>query len=57
MSQIAALAAATTLPQTAPSVAQGATAPQTQGNASPAPVSQDTVSISSEAKDLQNKEK
>ncbi len=57
MSQIAALAAATTLPQTAPSVAQGATAPQAQGNASPAPASQDTVSISSEAKDLQNKEK
>ncbi len=57
MSQIAALAAATTLPQTAPAVAQGATAPQAQGNVSPAPASQDTVSISSEAKDLQNKEK
>ncbi len=57
MSQIAALAAATTLPQAAPPVAQGATAPQAQGTVSPAPASQDTVSISSEAKDLQNKEK
>ncbi len=57
MSQIAALAAATTLPQAAPAVAQGATAPQAQGNVPPAPASQDAVSISSEAKELQNKEK
>ncbi len=57
MSQIAALATATTLPQTAQTVAQGSTAPQAQGNASPAPASQDTVSISSEANELQNKEK
>ena len=56
MSQIAALAAATTLPQTAP-LAQEATAPHAQVNASPAPASQDTVSISSEAKELQSKEK
>lgn len=57
MSQIAALASATTLPQAAPPVAQGATSPQTQVNASSTPASQDTVSISSEAKELQNKEK
>ncbi len=57
MSQIAALAAATTLPQAAPALAQGPTAPQAQGNVPPAPASQDAVSISSEAKELQNKEK
>ncbi len=57
MSQIAGLAAATVLPQTALPVNQGAAAPQSPGNASSAPASQDTVSISSEADELQNKEK
>ena len=57
MSQIAALATANTLPQTALPLIQGAAALQTQGNASPAPASQDTVTISSEAKELQGHEK
>ncbi len=56
MSQISALTAATTLPQTAQVLPQGPTAPHQHGNASPAPTSQDRVSISSEAKELQSKE-
>jgi hypothetical protein len=57
MSQIAALTAANALPQNALPLIQGAAAPQAQGNASPTPASQDTVSISSEAKELQGHEK
>jgi hypothetical protein len=57
MSQIAALAAANVLPQNAVPLIQGATAPQNQGNAAPTASTQDTVSISSEAKELQGHEK
>jgi len=57
MSQIAALATANTLPQAALPLIQGAATLQTEGNASPTPASQDTVSISSEAKELQDHQK
>lgn len=53
MSQIAALTAANALPQNALPLIQGAAAPQNQGNAAPTSSTQDTVSISSEAKELQ----
>ena len=57
MSQIAALATANTLPQVALPLIQGAAALQTPSNPSSASASQDTVSISSEAKELQGHEK
>ena len=57
MSQIAALATANTLPQAALPLIQGAPALQAQGNTSPAAATQDTVSISSEAKELQSHHK
>ena len=53
MSQIAALAAAHILPQAALPLIQGSAAPQTQRNAAPTSSTQDTVSISSEAQELQ----
>ena len=56
MSQIAALATANTLPQVALPLIQGAAALQTPSNPSSASASQDTVSISSEAKELQGHE-
>ena len=57
MSQIAALTAANALSQNALTLIQGATAPKNQGNVAPPSSTQDTVSISSEAKQLQNREK
>lgn len=57
MSQIAALTAANALPQNALPLIQGAAAPQNQGNGAPISSTQDTVSISSETKGLQGKEK
>ena len=53
MSQIATLAAANTLPQAALPLIQGSAASQTQGNAAPTSSTQDTVSISSKAQELQ----
>lgn len=57
MSQIAALATANTPPQAALPLVQGAAALQAQGNSTPASSTKDTVSISSEAKELQGHHK
>jgi hypothetical protein len=53
MSEVTALAVANTLTQAALPLIQSAAAPQTHGNASTASSTEDTVSISAEAKGLQ----
>ncbi len=53
MSEISALAIANTLTQAALPLIQAAAAPQTQGSSSPSSSTEDTVSISSEARELQ----
>lgn len=54
MSEISALAVANTLTQAALPLIQSAAAPQTQGGSSASSSTEDTVSISSEAKELQD---